>query len=62
MQIYMCCLHIYVYLELTGQVSIFNYFQFQFHFDCTFTYFFDDFLFPVSLHCVPQSHWTNVKF
>ena len=27
-----CCLHIYSYLELTGQGSIFSYFQFHFHF------------------------------
>jgi hypothetical protein len=56
----LCCLHIYLYLELTGQVSIFSYFQFHFHFDCTFTSFFDDFLFPVSLCTTMPLHQCEV--
>ena len=56
----LCCLHIYSYLELTGQVSMFSYFQFHFHFDCTFTSFFDDFLFPVSLCTTMPLHQCEV--
>ena len=56
----LCCLHIYSYLELTGQVSIFSYFQFHFHFDCTFTSFFEDFLFPVSLCTTMPLHQCEV--
>jgi hypothetical protein len=60
-----CCLHIYSYLELTGQVSIFScfqfHFQFHFHFDCTFTSFFNDFLFPVSLCTTMPLHQCEIQ-